>query len=174
MKNHNLTQLSEMYSSKDWFFDVGTDEFNNLVVYTKYICEDNLKNVPDKLNDQHVLVHFASNKMALASKYIDDPTKFKFTPVQFKTIVASLEPKTSLLDEDFESLDVEFLTKELDQLMRVCESANILEDIAYEVHDGDNAVTSLSNKFPSVRKRMENLYQDFGFDILFDSIDELK
>ena len=64
-----------------------------------------------------------------------------------------------------EPLDIRVLIKELDRLERICGS-NTMQDIFYEVHDQANAVTNSSSKFPEVRRRMESLYQKYGFDII--------
>jgi hypothetical protein len=49
--------------------------------------------------------------------------------------------------------------------------SNIMQDIFYEVHDKENAVTNLSAKFPDVRKSMEKLYAQYGFDLIYENMD---
>jgi hypothetical protein len=75
--------------------------------------------------------------------------------------------ETSVTQPD---LDINYLIKELDRLERICGS-NHMQDIFYEVHDQDNAVTNLSSKFPDVRRRMESLYKKYGFDIIYEEMD---
>jgi hypothetical protein len=152
----NVKELDEMLSSHDWFHSAGKDEFGRLVVYVNWMSKDILGDlVPREISGNQVVVHFASFKLATREKYTDCPTKAK-----------ELIP----LSEDEESVDLVNLIKELDRLEAICGS-NMLQDIFYEIHDQKNAVTNLSSKFPQVRNAMEKLYNEYGFDIIFEEMD---
>lgn len=87
--------------------------------------------------------------------------------------VRNSDAESALSPEEEERLTemrVQALTDELDKLERICGS-NILSDIFFETHDKGNAVTNLSAKFPDVRQRMENLYSNYGFDIIYDELE---
>jgi hypothetical protein len=56
-------------------------------------------------------------------------------------------------------------------LQNFCDnSLPILQDIFFEEHDQNNAVSNLSSQFPIVREEMSKLFEEFGFDILFEEL----
>jgi hypothetical protein len=69
-----------------------------------------------------------------------------------------------------DNLDINLLIKELDRLEKICGS-NPLQDIFYEIHDGDNCVTNLSIKYPDVSSSMRRLYDEYGFDVIYEELD---
>lgn len=160
----SIVALHDMFKNQDWFFDVGTDEFGRIVLYVKYMCHATLHDIPDSINGHHVLVHFADSYTA---------TKEQYTSSDKKTYVSQLV-KTEKEEEfdlpSYSEISVADLIPELDRLEKICGS-NILQDIFYETHDGKNAVTNLSAKFPEVREAMEKLYNAFGFDIIYEELD---
>jgi len=81
----------------------------------------------------------------------------------------ALSKKNNYIDESY-ILDENHLIKELDYLESLCGS-KIMQDIFYEVHDGTNAVTNFSSTFPTARTLMENLYNTYGFDLIYDNMD---
>ena len=91
---------------------------------------------------------------------------------RFSYSVPLSENKDSeIIDEDSgndDNLSYE-LCNELSSLKTIC-GGNILSDIFYEIHDGKNAITNLSTKFPDVRNSMEKLYDKFGFDIIYEQL----
>lgn len=153
-----LNYLSQTFKDRDWFFDVGVDQFNRPVVYVKYMCHETLHDVPDSVGGKQVLVHFAASKTARRDQFTEDLTKPKLVPV------AELAPPPP------PAPDVDDLCDELDRLEKICGS-NTLQHIFYEVHDGDNAVTSYSPKFPEVREALDKLYATFGFDVIYEELD---
>jgi hypothetical protein len=46
-----------------------------------------------------------------------------------------------------------------------------VRDIFYEIHDGPNALTQLSDTHPYARDCLDKLYEEYGFDVLFDLLD---
>lgn len=143
-----LQQLKDLFKNKDWFYDVGTEEFNNPVVYVKtmslniineinYLSKDKLDLLPH--------IHYASSLME-------------------KPYVQHLGNDTP------DTKDPYYLMGKMSSLKEFC-GANILSDIFYEVHDGKNAITNLSVKFPEVRDTLEQLYSDFGFSAIYELIE---
>lgn len=169
MKDNLLIELYNQYKGKDWFYDTGYDQFGRPVVYVNYECHETLHDLPDKFQNKQLLVHFAASVKAQASDFFVSPKTDN--PHLFRSVLDDLDHITSSEDEERElELSVSVLTDELDSLEKICGS-NILGEIFYEVHDGHNAVTNLSAKFPNIRERMQKLYDKYGFDIIYEEID---
>ena len=156
-KTNALNKLREMFKDQDWYYDVGIEEFGRLVVYCNYMNIEVLTAVPDSIDGTDVLTWFAAYKQAGKEKYADNQTKM--TPVK----QVEVEPEE-------EEVDMKLLIKELDRLEKLCGSRT-LQDIFYEVHDGPNAVTNLSARFPEVREGMQKLYKTYGFDLVYEEMD---
>jgi len=174
--DRNIEKLHDSFKNKDWFFSVGKDEFNRVVVYVKYMCQSTLYDIPTSINGQQVLVHFAGSHTATLDRFVTDENKSMF---RLKSLAAEAEDpdKNDLEDEleldfdipSFSFHDVKDLINELERLEDICGAA--VEDIFYEIHDGKNAVTNFSAKFPEVRRSMESLYEDYGFDIISEQFE---
>lgn len=85
-------------------------------------------------------------------------------------IFAALKEKEELERGRELELSVRALTDELDRLEKLCGS-NVLQDVFYEVHDGENAVTNLSARYPEVRRRVQKIYDKYGFDVIYEELD---
>ncbi len=112
------------------------------------------------------MCHFAGSKnisKELFTHKVIDSNKNNFPLENIKDLSNDVEEINA-------PLDLRELIKELDHLEKMCGS-NIMQDIFYETHDGINAVTNLSSKFPDVRREMENLYEQYGFDIIYEELD---
>lgn len=175
-----MDQLSRQFKGRDWFYDVGTDQYGRLVVYVKYMCHETLHEIPDKAGGVQVLVHFAASKLATREQFTDSTgpktIKVDITPSEF--ISAAKEAQANGIDtgfgqmlyEDGEDRSILFLQQELDRLEKAC-SSRTLQDIFYEIQDGPNAVTNMSARYPEVRKRMQELYDVYGFDVIYEELD---
>lgn len=161
--NKVLDLLRQKFHGRDWFYDVGLDQYGRPVVYSEFMSLAILSDVPDQLSGHQVLVHFAAYKKANREGFVEN-----FSKSSIPLYVPSVP--VSFLVEDLSERNLLALTDELDRLERVCGS-NILQDIFYEVHDGINAVTNLSAKFPEVRSSLDKLYSSYGFDIIYDELD---
>jgi hypothetical protein len=71
---------------------------------------------------------------------------------------------------DTQELSIRYLENELDRLERACGS-NTLQDIFYEIKDAHNAVTNLSARYPEVRTALERLFDQYGFDVIYENLD---
>jgi hypothetical protein len=161
------TQLQEQFVGRPWFHSVGRDQFNRLVVYTNFMCHETLHDIPDRVDGIQVLVHFAASKLATREQFTNNDREDNL-PIPLVTIP---QPAIEIVDvTEFAEDDLSELTAELDALERLCGS-NILQEIFYEIHDGVNAVTNLSPRFPDVHRRMKALYTDFGFDVIYEELD---
>lgn len=143
-------QLGENLGGQEWFVNVGTSNYNSLIVYTKWQTIDILKEIPDKFAGYQVCVHFA--------------------PKQNPVVLEPQQDNISIPTECEIEYTVNDLIRELDRLERECGS-NILQDIFYEVQDGKNAVTNLSSRYPDVRRSMEDLFDKYGFDVIYEELD---
>jgi hypothetical protein len=158
-----IQQLVDEYSRFSWYDSVGVDKLGRYVVYTSLINSEVMKAVRHDLGGKQVLIAYAHSKPGtdLRSRYMNfyDFTKRSQVP----------EGVVSVITNEVE-FDIDYLITKLDRLEKICGS-NALQDIFYEVHDGKNAVTNLSKKFPDVREGLETLYNVFGFDLIYEEID---
>lgn len=150
-----LTALVSSLDQYDWFCDAELDRFGNFVVYVDKMDFEVTRHVPMKIDGHHVLFHFAVSQPKVAPS----PPVAPPAPIEF------LKDEDVILD-----IDLDYLGSELDRLEKICGS-NMLQDIFYEVHDGKNAVTNLSARYPEVRESMGVLYRDYGFDIVYEELD---
>jgi len=138
--------LFNQFHTKDWFDSIGMDDYNRFVVYVKFMCQETLS-IPDKVNGKQVLVHYADSINSTKEKYIE---------------------KLTFISSD--DLSVLNLKSKLNNLRKMSGS-QYLESIFFEVHDGNNAITNLSHQYPEVRKEMEDLYNQYGFDVIYDDLE---
>jgi hypothetical protein len=177
-KEQIISWLTNLCQGKDWFHSVGFDKYGRAVVYVRYMDSVVMRFVPDWTEGgQQVLCHFAASATSNASDFYANQTSTQPLPTltngTSESVVAQSPLELTQLAEEEErqlELSVRALTDELDKLERMCGS-NILQDIFYEIHDKDNAVTNLSAKFPEVSQRMEKLHAKYGFDIIYDELD---
>jgi len=178
--NEVLEQLRQMFKDRDWFYDVGVEQYGRPVVYIKYMCHETLHDIPDTVGGRQVLAHFAASKTAKADQYTSsDLKKEDNIPIPLvKKIETVKDEDIELVDNDgavelpssFLQFDLSDLCKELERLEKLC-GTNALQDIFYEIHDGRNAVTNLSARYPEVHDRMEKLYNEYGFDVIYEELD---
>lgn len=169
--------LTSMLKEKDWFCEVGTDNIGRFVVYVKYMNMETMTSVPDKMLGVQVLVHFIASKTAKREDFTNNANHVPFAkaPEPAPKPVLELVMEPDFMD-DLEELpsnllenDLSVLTDELDRLEKMCGS-NALQDIFYEIHDGKNAVTNLSDRYPEVKKGLSKLYDEYGFDVIYEEI----
>lgn len=179
-----MDQLSKQFKSRDWFYDIGTDQYGRIVVYVKYMNHETLHDVPDTAGGIQVLVHFAASKLATRDQFVETPKTNTLTPATFTQAVKEAQAKgidtgvgqlIDQLDQEImegkdEQKSLLYLQNELERLEKICGSYT-LQDIFYEVQDGKNAVTNLSARYPEVRQRMEKLYDMYGFDVIYEELD---
>lgn len=169
--NESMDLLSKMFKHNDWFFDIEIDKNNNLVMYTHWMNGEILKQVPSDIEGHQVFLHFSSAKLAKREDFVN------IAPIPLVNIKAlDVTSDAEYLGQEVElsssnlELDLSDLIKNLDSLEKIC-GTNILQDIFYEIHDEPNNVTNLSAKFPEIRKSLENLYDRYGFDIIYEELD---
>lgn len=149
----NLEQFKDNLVKKDWFKDIDVKN-NKIFVYVSSLNKECLLQdvIPDFIDDKQVLVHFDLAK---------------------KQCVDELSPE---LDEilEFEldnSIDEELLVSGILDVKNSGLSKNILESIFFEIHDGDNRITNFGEKNLEVKEKIQNLYNKFGFDLVFTQLD---
>jgi len=161
--------LHEQFKDREWFHSVGRDQYNRLVVYIKFSCHETLHDVPDRVEGIQVLCHFSGSKTATATQFASSPTAQPVPAPKLELLIQE-EDDVEELDSSLLESDLSELCKKLDYLERQCGS-NCLQDIFYEVHDGKNSVTNLSAKYPEVRRVLEELYDEYGFDVIYEELD---
>lgn len=168
-----LVQLRISFGNRDWFHSVDKDKYGRIVVYVKYMCDETTYDIPRQIDGVNVLVHFAGSKNIKKELYAHKGYQPKTVPLpRVSTGVEDLGDSDDIefIEEPNTPLDLRELVAELDRLEKMSGS-NIMQDIFYEVHDGVNAVTNLSIKFPEVRQGMEKLYHQYGFDLIYENMD---
>jgi hypothetical protein len=173
-----LVWLHDKYKDRDWFHSVGTDQHNRYVVYVKYMNHDTLHDIPDYEGGVPVLVHFAASKLATRDQFVQKPGQISLkllTDIKLETLPLPLVDEIvdvvgSVSGADTEDKTLRHLQNELDKLEKLC-GTYTLNDIFYEIQDGKNAVTNMSSRYPEVRQRMEKLYDQYGFDVIYEELD---
>lgn len=149
--NEGIQQLTQLYQNKDWFSNVGIDQYGRYVVYVKRMNHETLHSIPDTMAGKTVLVHFA------------EPPKDKF--------VQQINLARHYFAEPEEDQDA--LQRALDRLELICGS-HVLLDIFGEIQDGKNAITNMSDGYPQVRQQLEVLFDQYGIDVLHDAIEQFE
>lgn len=160
----NLQVLKNCLKDKEWFCDVGLTDSNKPVVYVHHMSLDIFDIIISEskaLLLEHPHIHFSTGLSLDKSRYVTDLTKPKISWDD------GPEPD---FDSEPETFDISLLTEEVSKLRKVC-GDNILSDIFYEVHDGKNAITNLSVKFPEVREALNHLYVEYGFDLIYEQVE---
>lgn len=181
-----LVWLHDKFSGKDWFHSVGEDQYGRYVVYVNYMNYETLNDIPATESGKQVVVHFAISKTATREQFVSMPsapgaTLMSLTAGEF--IAAGREAQVRGIDTGFgqmvedqvdgteeEDKSLLHLQNELFRLEKICGS-HTLQDVFYEIHDGRNAVTNLSDRYPEVRKPLERLYKEYGFDVVYEELD---
>jgi hypothetical protein len=161
-----IKYLINKYSSFDWYDSVAIDKYGRYVVYVNIkdgkTNAEIMKTVDYDLNGKQILVHYASSKPENMKKYniIYDLYRPKF-----------ISPPI-LVEEEIEelSINIDELIMELDRLELIC-GYHGLQSIFYELHDGKNAITNLGSMYPEVKQDMSKLYDQYGFDVLYNELD---
>jgi hypothetical protein len=157
-----LAILNKMFDSQDWFAKTGLDQYGRPVVYVHRSSLEIERSIPRQIDGRQVLVHFMSSATVSKDKFVEEIRLASVAPL---TVVQEL-----VYEEPEPVLDLDILIMELDRLEKVC-GKNILQDVFYEAHDGKNAVTNLSSSYPEIREDVDALYDEYGFDIIFDQLD---
>jgi hypothetical protein len=169
--DETISGLTQLLSNHSWFNGVGVDNFGKLIVYVSHATLEIMNAIPDKFENKRVVWQYASSKSeVVAAKYavVYKPT-YHNAPIYVPNIIPVDQPLPKYTESDIEP-DLKFLISELDRLEKLCGS-RVLQDLFYEVHDGKNSVTTLKNKFPEIYDDVLDLYEEFGFDIMYNELD---
>jgi hypothetical protein len=164
---HVIDQLTENLTPYNWFAGKVMQDpsaNNSVIVYVHYMSGDVLQIVPDKIDGVGVAVHFLSSCPTEIKDYVNRvnvssmPKLDKFVGTR---VPLSAVPK--------EVRDEPNLQEILWNLTRECGRDNLIS-VFFEVHDGDDAVTNVSEEYPMVRKAMEKLYVETDCETLMDAL----
>ncbi len=164
------------FRDQPWFHSMEHEASGRIVVYVKYLDKEVLVGVPDTIDGKQVVVHFVGAKLATREMFTSNPktlnTFVVSTPLEAEIDVSAVVIRDEVddLSSAEEEKSLNHLIAELDKLERQCGS-NTLQDIFYEIHDGSNSVTEWSKRYPDVRKTLEKLYQQYGFDVIYEELD---
>jgi hypothetical protein len=166
----DLAELQEQYGDRDWFAEVGLDEYSRCVVYVKYMNRETLAIPTYTEEGREICVHFISSKTATRDKFVEKQGGVSLPVYQPLTAPLPIDPMTELTEQVTEDKSLVYLQRSLERLEKDCGSF-VLQDIFYEIHDGKNAVTNNSTRYPEVKKKLEKLYKEYGFDVIYEELD---
>jgi len=162
--NEKFDELSNQLKTRDWFYDISRDKYGRVVVYALWMSGDILSEVPHTLCGKQVLLHFANIRKE------EDHKMVSLSDLHINDYEEDREAKEAVVETTDEITSLSELTNKLDKLEKIC-GTNTLGDIFFESHDGKNAVTNWSAKFPDIRKDMDKLLNKFGFDVLYEELE---
>jgi len=178
--NEGMEYLRNLYKDKEWFHSVGLEKYGRIVVYIHHSTHETLHDIPDSVANKQVLVHFAGSLFLDKDKYVNRPGPTTYPMLELEGAARRADADggpdvpVDMLDEavgaQAEELSMRYLETELFRLEKACGS-NTLQDIFYEIKDARNAVTNLSARYPDVRKSLEKLYEQYGFDVIYENLD---
>lgn len=152
-----MLSLSKQLEKFDWFtnrMEINPILHKSIVVYVKYMNSEVYREVPDVVGGWSIRPWFVG--------YAD------CTHVISKPVVSVNSPVVESAPVMESGLDVHH---EVWKLSKICGRGK-LEDIFYEIHDRDDAVTNESVNYPEIRTKLQDLYDEFGFDVLFDEFSD--
>jgi hypothetical protein len=167
--NEGFELLTNALKNKDWFRDVGVDKSGRYVVYVSHMNMETMTLVPDNVLGKQVLVHYFSSKNSCRENFVSNANHVPFAMAPMLGLAFESD-EVEELSSDLLEIDVDDLISALERLEKDCGS-NTLQDIFYEIHDGKNAVTNLSARYPEVRNALSKLYDEYGFDIVYEELD---
>lgn len=150
--NNTINSLNESLKQYGWFSGKITQDAvtpNAIVIYVTSMGLDVFEAIPSKLDGYNIKIHFES------SAKLEEPT----------IILDNLDVEI----EEEDVFDITDIHNALWNFQRIC-GREYMTDIFYEIVDGDDAITQRSFDYPEVRDGMEELYEEFGFDVLHDEI----
>jgi uncharacterized protein YegP (UPF0339 family) len=154
--DEGIELLTGLFFEKDWFVEAYLDKNNRYVVYVKYMNMETMTTIPDILNGKQVVSHFISSKLITTSNK--------------SVIAAPILDTIEELSSDLLEIDLDDLLNEFAALENIC-NLHTIEDLFFEIHDRKNAVTNLSGRYPDIAARLQKLYDDYGFDVIYDQLD---
>lgn len=164
-----LKVLRSMFQDKSWFRDVGLDPYRRIVVYSTDVTSEVMSLIPENFAGIQVLCHYDSSRNVDLNKFVNKVCLSKQTE-PFEMVIHTDIKASDMLEELEEPVSLVELEAELDCLEKVC-GPHILQEIFFEIHDGKNSVTNLSARYPEVRGGMEKLYNEYGFDIIYENLE---
>lgn len=198
--NEGMDYLSKLFKGKEWFYDVGTDQYDRYVVYIRFANHETIYDIPDEVAGRQVVVHFAGSLTANRDNFTNNLSstthkwsdiKSKLPPERQAKVDTAVKETLSMMElegaarradadrmdiveevvgEEGDEQSMRHLQNELERLEKVCGSFT-LQDIFYEVQDGKNAVTNMSSRYPEVRQSLDKLFVEYGFDIIYEELD---
>lgn len=156
-----LNQLANMYKDKDWYHSVGFDKYGRYVLYIKYTCNETLHDLPDFVFGKQLLVHFGASATAKRDQFVEN--------LQSVGRIMSANLSKQLSQEDNEELSNTELETAIIALIAKW-NADLISEIFFEIHDGPNALTQISEEYPQIRATLEKLYDKYGFDMIHEKL----
>lgn len=156
-----LRMLKERFQDEPWFYDVELDQYGRYVVYSTDMTSKVTSLIHEYFGGIQVLCHYASSHTLNLNKFVHTVSLYK--PQLTATTVSCTDCD---VPEDF---DLEELEREIKVLTDIYE-LHVVYNVFFEYHDKNDAVTNFSEQYPSARDKIEELYDKYGFDLLYDQL----
>ncbi len=165
--NTELDDFVKSVEKYNWFCDFYLDNNKKLIIYVSYMDMKFISLVPQKISGTQILFHFIESKPVYKKHcaFCDKSCVNTLSVCSFHDKPHDEESNGYFSYED----GLNFLFDQIDHLEEIC-GYEILQDIFFEVCDGDDAVSNYSEEFPDVREELDSLVESFGIDILYDKI----
>lgn len=131
-----MLKVRQIFENCDWFESVAIKP-DQIIIYSNRMGEDVFNQIPDKINNKNVKLHFYASKICNPSMYVKTYSYENFT-------------------RDYSLF--KFVKDNTDIYGRT-----IMASMFFEVHDGVNSVTNLKIKYPHLYVEMQNYYEEFGY-----------
>lgn len=136
-------KIKQMFENCSWFENVDIID-NRVYVYVNKMNSEIFGQVPDKINNKQVLVHFYSSKMCNKNSY------------------------TKVYDyEDFErNFEISKFFSEYSELY----GKTVLGAMFYSIYN-QSFSSEMDKKYPHLHTELSNLYNKYGYRLLLDELE---
>lgn len=131
-----ISKIKEMYEKCDWF-ETASIKDETIYIYVNKMTGAILESIPDKINKKNVKVHFYQSRTCCPTMYLKTYT--------------------------FENFERDFKLSKFVEENTKTYGARIMATMFYEIHDGENSLTSLKIKYPHLHIEMTNYYEEYGY-----------
>lgn len=159
-----LSTLRKYYQDREWFGEVGYDQFGRPVLYIKHECHETIWSIPDKWEGKQLMVHFLASHTARADNFLDKPQETKVDMGIFKAAVekARTEGKDTGLISALDEEDREALLAKLEPSKHVMDLVSAEE----EEKQLELSVRALTDELDKLERLCgSNILQDIFYEV---------
>lgn len=159
-----LSTLRKHYQDREWFGEVGYDQFGRPVLYIKHECHETIWDVPDRWEGKQLMVHFLASHTARADSFFDKPQEKKVDMGVFKAAIekARAEGKDTGLISALDEEDREALLAKLEPAKHVMDLVSAEE----EEKQLELSVRALTDELDRLERLCgSNILQDIFYEV---------